>query len=246
MRGLNTKKAITGVGITVGVLIGGFSYHEYKVISDENDKLTDKVNSQGTQIFEQNNLLMKNDQYISELENKNDEMVSKNNKLKKDKATLEKEKAKVKSELDKQNKTVKKLQKRINTLEAAEVSPTVRSAKTMSKKIPQDKVKQSSKTITMKATAYTAYCDTGCIGITKTGKDVSNTVYDNGNRVVAVDPSVIPLHSKLKVETANETFYAIALDTGGAIKNNRLDILVENHQKAVNFGVQEAKVTILN
>ena len=64
--------------------------------------------------------------------------------------------------------------------------------------------------------------------------------------MVAVDPAVIPLYSKLKIETNKETFYAVALDTGGAIKENRVDILMENNSKALAFGVQDAKVTILN
>lgn len=244
MRGLNTKKAITGVGITVGVLIGGFSYHEYKVISDENDKLTDKVHSQGTQIFEQNDLLMKNDQYISELESKNDEMVSKNNKLKKDKATLEKEKVKVKSELDKQNKTVKKLQKRINTLEAAEVSPTISSKKTVSKKIPQDKVKASATSLgTYEVTAFTAgHESTGknpgdpAYGITASGKKVKEGV------TIACPPE-IELGTKLHIEGIG---VRTCEDRGGAIKNFKLDLYVASLAEAQSFGRQKREVKVVN
>lgn len=94
-------------------------------------------------------------------------------------------------------------------------------------------------------TSYTAFCPEGCTGKTKTGYDVSNTIYYEQYRVVAVDPEVIPLYSILKIETEKESFYAIALDTGGAIKGNIIDLLVENEKVAKKNGRQKAKVTVL-
>jgi 3D (Asp-Asp-Asp) domain-containing protein len=38
----------------------------------------------------------------------------------------------------------------------------------------------------------------------------------------------------------------IAGDTGGAIKGNRIDIFIPSKQDAINFGVKQLKVTILN
>src|SRR5690606_10359564 len=95
------------------------------------------------------------------------------------------------------------------------------------------------------ATAYDAFCDTGCIGVTATGYDVANTVYKDGFRVIAVDPNVIPLGSILYIETSKGNILGIAEDTGGAIKGNRIDILMENREKAYDFGVRDAKVTVL-
>ncbi len=43
-------------------------------------------------------------------------------------------------------------------------------------------------------------------------------------KMIAVDPKVIPLGSKVWVEGYGE---AIAGDTGGAIKGNRIDILLD-------------------
>ena len=63
----------------------------------------------------------------------------------------------------------------------------------------------------MTATAYTAYCN-GCSGITTTG---INLRANPNLKVIAVDPSVIPLGSKVWVEGYG---YAVAGDTGGAIK----------------------------
>ncbi|WP_066248974.1 LysM peptidoglycan-binding and 3D domain-containing protein [Neobacillus drentensis] len=95
------------------------------------------------------------------------------------------------------------------------------------------------KEITVKATAYTASCE-GCSGITKTG---INLKANPNKKVIAVDPSVIPLGSKVHVEGFGE---AIAADIGGAIKGNRIDIFIPSEQDAINFGVKKLKVTILN
>ena len=93
--------------------------------------------------------------------------------------------------------------------------------------------------ITVKATAYTASCE-GCSGITKTGV---NLKANPDAKVIAVDPNVIPLGSKVYVEGVGE---AIAADTGSAINGNRIDVFVPSEQNAINFGVKYLKVTILN
>ena len=95
------------------------------------------------------------------------------------------------------------------------------------------------KEITVEATAYTAECE-GCIGITKTGVDL------NANpdaKVIAVDPSVIPLGSKVYVEGYG---YATAEDTGGAIKGNRIDVFVPEQNDALQWGRKDVKVTIID
>ncbi|MFP5108461.1 LysM peptidoglycan-binding domain-containing protein [Neobacillus sp. C211] len=97
----------------------------------------------------------------------------------------------------------------------------------------------SSREITVKATAYTASCE-GCSGTTATG---INLIDNPNKKVIAVDPSVIPLGSKVYVEGYGE---AIAGDTGGAIKGNRIDVFIPAEQDAINFGVKQLKVTILN
>lgn len=99
--------------------------------------------------------------------------------------------------------------------------------------------------LTMIATHYTARC-AGCSGITATGIDVSRTIYANGLRVIAVDPRVIPLGSIVRVKYADgTTFKAIAGDTGGAIKNRRIDVLVASENEAYRLGKQTVAVTIL-
>ncbi len=87
-------------------------------------------------------------------------------------------------------------------------------------------------------TAYTAYCR-GCSGITKTGINLRK----NPNlKVIAVDPSVIKLGTKVYVEGYG---YAIAGDTGSAIKGNKIDVFMPNHSSALKWGRKTVKIKIL-
>ena len=102
--------------------------------------------------------------------------------------------------------------------------------------------------IEVEATFYTAMCDTGCTGTTATGLDVKDTIYtDEGNRIIAVDPSVIPLGSKVKIIFEDgTTFTASAEDTGGDIKGQRIDVLVESKEVAERLGRQSAAVEVIS
>src|SRR5699024_1038926 len=86
----------------------------------------------------------------------------------------------------------------------------------------------SGQSMTMEATAYTAKCD-GCTGVTATGIDLNA---DSNKKVIAVDPSVIPLGSRVHVEGYGE---AIAGDTGGDIKGNRIDVHLPTKDAAYGF-----------
>ena len=86
-------------------------------------------------------------------------------------------------------------------------------------------------------TAYCA-CEQCCgktDGITATG-----TVATEG-RTIAVDPSIIPYGTEVIIN--GHTY--IAEDCGGAIDGNRIDIFFDNHQEALNWGVQYLEVEIL-
>jgi 3D (Asp-Asp-Asp) domain-containing protein len=60
--------------------------------------------------------------------------------------------------------------------------------------------------------------------------------------VVAVDPNVIPMGTKLYVEGYGD---AIAADQGGAIKGNRIDLFFNSKSEAYNWGMRTVKVTII-
>ena len=66
--------------------------------------------------------------------------------------------------------------------------------------------------------------------------------------VVAVDPKVIPLGTKLYIEAVDGSWvygYAVAGDTGGAIKGNKIDLFFNTHAECTRFGRRQAKVYVL-
>lgn len=92
------------------------------------------------------------------------------------------------------------------------------------------------KIISMEATAYTD-------DEASQGKWVGQTA--SGRKpavgIVAVDPKVIPLGTKLYVEGYGN---AVAGDTGGAIKGNRIDLFMATRGQALKFGRKQVKVRI--
>ena len=88
----------------------------------------------------------------------------------------------------------------------------------------------------------TAYCPCAkCCGktdgITSTGTTAAE------GRTIAVDPALIPYGATVTVYFADGTSHSyIAEDCGGGIKGNRLDIYFNDHQTALQFGVQRAYV----
>ncbi len=86
-------------------------------------------------------------------------------------------------------------------------------------------------TLNMVATAYTRWCS-GCSGITASGRPA-------GHGIVAVDPRVIPLGTRLYIPGYG---FAVAGDTGGAIKGDRIDLGFNSYRDAVIFGRREVTV----
>jgi len=94
------------------------------------------------------------------------------------------------------------------------------------------------KVINMTSTAYApGPLDNGKWG-TKTY--VGSTVRPG---VAAVDPNVIPMGTKLWVEGYGE---AIAEDQGSAIKGNRIDLVFNDRQEALDYGIKKVKVYVMN
>ncbi len=94
------------------------------------------------------------------------------------------------------------------------------------------------KTIKMTATAYTANCK-GCSGITKTGLNLRK---NPSLKVIAVDPKIIPLGSKVWVEGYG---IAVAGDIGGAIKGNKIDLFMNKKATANQWGRKQVTVKVL-
>lgn len=112
--------------------------------------------------------------------------------------------------------------------------------------IKGNKPPAAKKTIQVKLSAYIAHCQEGCTGTTRTGVDVTQSIYYKGYRVIATDPSVIPLNSIVEVSIGGKTFKAIAIDTGGAIVGNKVDLLVATERDAINFGKQNGTISIIS
>lgn len=94
------------------------------------------------------------------------------------------------------------------------------------------------KVLTMRATAYYAGpedCGPYADGLTAIG-------YKAMYGVVAVDPKVIPLKTPLYIEGYG---FAIAADTGGAIKGNSIDLCFNTYKEACSYYMKNLKVYLL-
>ena len=95
----------------------------------------------------------------------------------------------------------------------------------------------SAETLTVVATAYSRN-QPSLTNITAMGIDLSENP-----QVIAVDPAVIPLGTKVYVDGYGE---AIAGDTGSAIIGNRVDLHMESIDASFAWGIQEVELTIID
>lgn len=90
------------------------------------------------------------------------------------------------------------------------------------------------KTLNCIATAYS-----GGVG-TSSGRKPKRV--EDGLSTIAVDPTVIPMGSKVYV---NGYGYAVAADTGTAIKGNKIDLYFNTYRESCDWGLKNVKVTIV-
>ena len=90
------------------------------------------------------------------------------------------------------------------------------------------------------ATAYT-HMDEGCNMITYSENKVRE------GHTIAVNPDQIPIGSIVYIKSNNEQVsgYYVAEDVGGDISTGRIDIYMEDKERAFQFGVQNVKVEII-
>ena len=89
-----------------------------------------------------------------------------------------------------------------------------------------------SRSFTAQATAYTA-----------TGNRTATGTWPAQGRTIAVDPNVIPLGTRVYVVGYG---YAIAEDTGGAIKGNIIDLYMDSYVDCINWGRRNVTIYILD
>ena len=141
-------------------------------------------------------------------------------------------------------KAIKESQKKIvsigsKVMVASASAATSSSKHSSSKTVSRNNSSSEGKEFFVTATAYTAECN-GCSGITATG---INLRANPNLKVIAVDPRIIPLGSKVWVEGYG---YAVAGDTGGAIKGKKIDLHVATKSEAYKFGRRQVKVKIID
>ncbi|AIM33751.1 TPA: cell wall-binding protein EntC [Bacillus thuringiensis] len=103
----------------------------------------------------------------------------------------------------------------------------------------------SSREFQVVATAYTADpLENGYKAGDQVKSALGHNLTANPNmKLIAVDPSVIPLGSKVWVEGYG---VAIAGDTGGAIKGNKIDVLMPDKGTSSSWGRKTVTVKVLN
>lgn len=101
---------------------------------------------------------------------------------------------------------------------------------------PSTPANPQGRTFTVEATAYSRN-QPSLSNFTRDGTDLRRE-----SRVIAVDPSVIPLGSTVYIEGYG-TYRAA--DTGGAIKGNKIDIHMESVNSALQFGRRNVTITVV-
>lgn len=180
----------------------------------------------------------KNEARKEKLEGKQKELVEYVEELEKEDEKLnaleEKTKQRIAAATEAKANPAPKVAKTKNETNQPAQSKEKKKASNGSKKTEEKNDKQS---FTVTATAYTVE-SAGENGITSTGIDLTE---NPDAKVIAVDPSVIPLGSIVHVEGYG---HAIAGDVGGDIKGKRIDVFVPTNREAIQWGVREVQVTI--
>jgi len=222
------------------------------------DDLNEMQQEQETQLAALEEEKQKQEAAKESLSNKQEELIAYVEQLQSEDANLESLESKVKLEIqtaakkqqeaeERQIAVAEKTESESNLVHVSKVeeksksnsapqTPSAKAEKTV-KTPAKTENETNKKSFDVTSTAYTANCS-GCSGITSTGIDLNK---NPSTKVIAVDPSVIPLGSLVHVEGYG---YAIAGDTGGAIRGNKIDVFVPTKKEAMNWGVRTVKVTI--
>ncbi len=162
----------------------------------------------------------------------------------KEKSTIQSKITSIQDQINKEEEAAKaravQLAKAKKEKEEAVVQQTIappKSTSTSTRK-DNDSSSKSGKELYVSATAYSHE---------DTKNDVTYLGYNikkNSNmKLIAVDPGVIPLGSKVWVEGYG---VAIAGDTGGAIIGHKIDVLMPSSAKALQWGRKTVKIIILD
>jgi 3D (Asp-Asp-Asp) domain-containing protein len=76
------------------------------------------------------------------------------------------------------------------------------------------------------------------------GKTASGRMVSRG--LIAADPRVLPLGSRVRLEHPGYSGEYLVADTGGLIKGKRIDIWIPTTREAMRFGRRTVKLTVLS
>ena len=94
------------------------------------------------------------------------------------------------------------------------------------------KVAEKAESETFTATAYSLR-----------GRTASGAAATQG--IIAADPRVLPLGSRVRIEAGSYSGEYLVADTGGAVRGKRIDIWTPSTRDAMRFGRRAVKLTIL-
>ena len=63
--------------------------------------------------------------------------------------------------------------------------------------------------------------------------------------IIAADPRVLPLGSRVRIEAGNYSGEYVVADTGGAVRGKHIDIWTPSSRDAMRFGKRAVKLTVL-
>lgn len=76
------------------------------------------------------------------------------------------------------------------------------------------------------------------------GRTASGRMVSRG--LIAADPRVLPLGSRVRVEHPGYSGEYLVADTGGAIRGRHIDIWIPSSSEAMRFGKRTVKLTVLS
>ena len=76
------------------------------------------------------------------------------------------------------------------------------------------------------------------------GRTASGAAPSTG--MIAADPRVLPIGSRVRIEAGSYTGEYVVADTGGAVKGKRIDIWTPSSREAMRFGRRTVKLTVLH
>ncbi|WP_416829091.1 3D domain-containing protein [Ectobacillus polymachus] len=223
--------------------------------------IIDKMGAVATILDSDKEILKLQQDDLAKIEKDKQDIKQKETALEADRAKLAKSQADLESDMQKKQQALQDVQKQYSDVssqlnlavqEKQSIEDSIKSmqntitsdqaavnASKVSNNTPSSPAPSGGRELYVKATAYSVEKSM------KIGEGVSSIGISLKGcpKVIAVDPSIIPLGKHVWVDGYGEF---IAGDTGGDIKNNRIDVLVPTEADASNFGVKYVKVIVLD